>query len=478
MPAYAGIRRILYAMSDSHGGGGGFPLMGLAEKLEHSLHDSGHHLSAKPLIILFAVMNFAFLTLDPYQTFRNWLFLGFFAPLWVPLLLTRFTFDQWVRARRAEFIASQETVLLELRMPRDTKKTPLAMETVLANLHITSGESTSYAKYWQGKVRTWFSLEVVSIGGRVRFYIWTRAGLRRGVEAAFYAQYPNMEIVEAEDYSLLFDPAAHENSMFATEWVTTKPDPYPIKTYVDYKLDTPGAEPDEIVDPLAQMLELLGSVGPQEQLWLQMVIRATKNEKLEGKRTKDGKPYTWKDEAEDLITKLRKETATPGTYRDPITGTVHETPGFPNPTKGQSDAMAAIERNIGKPGFDVGMRAIYTAPKEEYHGAMIPFMLGTMLKPFSTDNYNNFRPAGTFDTMFNDYPWEDPGGHHREHLHHQAVEYYRRRAFYHDPYIGPWMVMSTEELATLFHVPSAAIEMPNLPRIQSTTSGAPANLPT
>ncbi len=464
-------------MSDSHGGGG-FPLMGLAERIEHSMHDSGHHLSAKPLIILFTVMNIAFLTIDPYQTFRNWVFLGFFAPIWVPAVLTRFTFMQWVRARRAEFIAGQETVLLELRMPRDTKKTPLAMEAVLSSIHITSGESNNYAKFWQGKVRTWFSLEIVSVGGRVRFYLWTRAGFRRGVEAAFYAQYPDMEIVEAEDYSLVFDPSAHENSMFGDEWVHTKPDPYPIKTYVDYKLDQPGAKPEETIDPMAQMIELLGSIGPQEQLWFQMVIRASKDEKLGHKRTKDGKPYTWKDEARDEVEKIRQETMIPGKYTDPTTGTVHETQGFPNPTKGQSDTIAAIERNIAKPGFDVGMRAIYTAPSEAYQGSTIPFLLGTMLKPFSNEGSNGFKPAQQFDTRFNDYPWEDPHGHHREHLHRDIVEYYRRRAFYHDPYVGEWMVMSTEELATIFHVPSAALETPNLPRIQSTTGGAPANLPT
>jgi hypothetical protein len=452
--------------------------MGLAEKIGHSFHDAGYHVTARPFILIFVFANVFFLFLDPYQTLRNYLFLGFFAPLWAPALLLSATFQQFVRSRKAEFLANQKYVLLELRMPRDVKKTPLAMETVLANLHITSGESTAYARNWQGKVRTWFSLEIVSIGGRVRFYLWTRAGLRRGVEAAFYAQYPGMEIVEAEDYSLLYDPSAPENDMFGEEWVLSKADPYPIKTYVDYQLDKPGAKPEEIIDPMAQMLELLGSIGPKEQLWFQMVIRATKDEKFNGKKNKDGKPYTWKDEARDEIEKIRKETTTPGKYKDPITGTVHETQGFPNPTKGQSDAMAAIERNIAKQGFDVGMRGIYTAPKDAYQGTMISFMLGTMLKPFSTDAYNNFKPAGKFDASFNDYPWEDKGGHHKQHLHEALVEFYRRRAFFHDPYVGDWMVMSTEEIATLFHVPSAAIETPSLPRIGSSTGGAPANLPT
>lgn len=463
-------------MSDSHGGGGP-PLLGLAEKIGHSFHDAGYHVTARPFIITYLVLNLGFLILDPAQTLRNWALLGFFAPLWVPVLLVRFAFMQWVRARRSEFIAGQETVLLELRMPRDTKRTPLAMEAVLSNIHLTSGESTNYAKYWQGKVRTWFSLEIVSIGGRIHFYVWTRAAFRRGLEAAFYGQYPDMEIIEAEDYSLIFDPVAHENSMFAEEFVHTKPDPFPIKTYVDYKLDQAGAKPEEIIDPMGQLLELLGSIGPKEQIWFQMIIRATKGERYEGKKAKDGKDYTWKDHATDLIEEIREKTARKGTYIDPTTGQEHETQGFPNPTKGQSDTMAALERNIGKQGFDVGMRALYTAPKEAYHGATIPYILN-MMKPFSSESYNGFKLGLAYDTRFNDYPWEDPGGHHKEHLHHEAVNNYRRRAFFHDPYIGNWMIMSTEEIATIFHVPSAAVETPSLPRIQSTTTGAPQNLPT
>jgi hypothetical protein len=451
--------------------------MSAAEGFAHKLHDAGYHVTAKPFIIAYAVVNASFLLLDPIQTLRNWLFVGFFAPLWVPFILYHFTFIQWVRSRRAEFLANQNTILLELRMPRDTKKTPLAMEAIFANLHITSGESNSYARNWLGKARTWFSLEIVSIGGRVRFYIWTRAGMRRGIESAFYAQYPDMEIVEAEDYSLLYDPAdSSKNDMLGEEFALTKPDPYPIKTYVDFKLDQAGAKPEEITDPMAQMLELFGSLGPNEQLWMQIIFRATK--KGEGKYEKKGPDHDWKVEARELIEEIRTKIAKPGSYLDPVTGRMIETRGFPNPTKGEADTMAAIERNIGKQGFDVGIRAIYSAPRDSYHGAMIPFIFGTMLKPYSNDNFNGFKPAGRYDFSFNDYPWEDPAGHHREHLHKELVEYYRRRAYFHDPYIGPWMILSTEELATIFHIPSAAIETPSLPRIQSSTSSAPANLPT
>lgn len=461
----------------SSGGGSVVPGMGLAETLLKKT--SGLEITLKRYVVAFLILNFCFLLLDWRQTFQNWLFVGFFAPLWAPVLFGRFAFLRFVQANKAEAIAKQKTVLLELRMPRDTQKTPLAMEAILSSLHMGSGEGTWYKKWVQGGTRPWFSLEIASIGGRVRFFVWTRENLRRGIESMFYAQYPGMEIIEAEDYSRLINPAGHDYEMFGDDITHTKPDAFPIKTYVDYKLDQPGAKPEEQIDPLTQLIEFLGSIGPEEQIWFQMVIRMTKGEKYAGKKTADGKDFTWREEAMELIEKIRKDTSRKTQYVDPVTGKMTETEGFPSPTKGQSDTMAAIERNISKQGFDVGMRVLYTAPKKSYEGGkVISFLISGMFKPFANESFNGFKPVGEFDTRFNDYPWEDRGGHLKHHLHLELVDVYRRRAFFHEPYVGHWMTMSTEEIATLFHVPSSSTATPGLPRIQSTTGGAPSNLPT
>ena len=71
----------------------------------------------------------------------------------------------------------------------------------------------------------------------------------------------------------------------------------------------------------------------------------------------------------------------------------------------------------------------------------------------------------------------------KEKFRRKLVEQYRRRQFFYDPFfkgglfMQDAMVMSTEELATIFHIPSSAIQTPGLNRIQSATSEAPANLP-
>lgn len=180
--------------------------------------------------------------------------------LWVPLFLIFFSWNLWVRYIRANFINEKETVLLEIKLPRDLQKSPKAMELFLNNLHQTAGEGNPWDKYWKGGVRAWFSLEFVSIEGQVKFFIWTREEIKEMVETQIYAQYPNVEVSEAPDYSLNIHYDSEKIKLWGTEFKLTKEDPYPIKTYVDYGLDKDPKEEFKI-DPISNVLEYLGSLG-------------------------------------------------------------------------------------------------------------------------------------------------------------------------------------------------------------------------
>src|SRR3989344_3610591 len=125
----------------------------------------------------------------------------FLSPLWLPVLLLSGAWLLYLILIRAEFIATQPTVLLEIRPPRSLVKTPLAMETLLTSLHFNKGESNWFQLYIQGKSRPYWSLELVSNEGKIHFYIWTRVEFRRLVESAVYAQYPGAQVVEVPDYA-------------------------------------------------------------------------------------------------------------------------------------------------------------------------------------------------------------------------------------------------------------------------------------
>lgn len=398
----------------------------------------------------------------------------FLAPLWLPFLLIGSAKKLWYILKRSEFISAQPYMLLEIKPPRNLVKTPLAMEAFLSSLHLTGGESTWWARF-MGGIRPWWSLEIASFEGRVHFFIWTRAKLRQIVESQLYAQYPGVQIVEAPDYTRTISATPGEWTIWGCDYNHTAADPLPIKTYVEYGLDKVQKEPEQI-DPLANIIEFMSSLGKGEYLWLQFVIRAHKGEKY-NKSKIDGKPYTWKDQAEELVEDIRRKTR--DSYVDVFTG--EERPGFPNPTKGQSERMAAIERNVSKIAFDVGARCVYLAKPSNFNGPSISHIIA-LFKPFSTEGWNGINSTGWMK-KFDDYPWEINVEKRKNHFRHELIEAYRRRQFFYDPFfeggipLSKIMVMSTEELATVYHIPSRSVESTGLSRIQSATGEAPSNLP-
>ncbi len=401
----------------------------------------------------------------------------FLAPVWLPFLLVGGAFKAWVTFKQSEFIASQTYLLLEIKPPRNLVKTPLAMEAFLSGMHHSPGESTWYVKWILGRMRPWWSLEIASFEGKVHFFIWTRANYRRIIEAQMYAQYPGVQIVEAPDYTRFISADPKEWFVWGCDYKHTDKDPLPIKTYIEYGLDKVQKEPEQ-VDPLANIIEFMSSIGKGEYLWLQFIFRVHKGEKYKKTNPETGKPYTWKDEAKKLIEEIRH--ATRDTYTDPATG--EERPGFPNPTKGQSEKIAAIERNVSKLAFDVGARAVYVTKPDKINGITITYLIA-LFKQFNSEGWNGIKPD-SWMMRFDDYPWETAFGIEKlkNHYRHKLVEAYRRRQFFYEPFSHGTpayeaMVMSTEELATVYHIPSASVETPGLERIQSATGEAPANLP-
>lgn len=399
----------------------------------------------------------------------------FLAPVWLPFLLVGGAITLWVILKQSEFIDEQKYILLEIKLPRTIIKTPLAMEAFLSTLHLSGGESNWYLKWIKGSTRPFWSLEMASFGGQVHFYIWTREFFRRLVESQFYAQYPDIQLVEVPDYTRFanLDPEVWGTGIWGCDFKQTAKDPLPIKTYVEYGLDKIQKETEQ-TDPLANLIEFMSSIGKDEQLWLQFVFRFHKGEKYH-KKNKKGDEYTWKDEANELIKEIR--AATRDSYIDPVTG--EERPGFPNPTKGQMEKIAAIERNVSKQAFDVGIRGVYLT-KGKFSVVTVLHMIA-LFKPFSTEGWNGINST-EWMKRFAEYPWEVGLDKLKNVVRRKLIEAYRRRQFFYEPFSfglskNKIMVMSTEELATLFHIPSSAIATPGLGRIQSSTGEAPSNLP-
>lgn len=402
-----------------------------------------------------------FVVAFPEPVREAFLFVLKLAPIWLPIFLIVVFFRLWKQYTKAHFIASQDYVLLEIKLPREVMKSPLAMENVLSGLHQGS-DGTFLEQWWDGKVRPWWSLEIASIDGQIKFYVWTRRFLQKIVENNFYAQFPDIEVVEADDYTRKVRFDLDETDIWGCDFALLQADPIPIKTYVDYKLDTNPKE-EEKIDPMAHLLEFLGSVGPGEQVWLQIMIRVNKkNKKIPGKRNEY---MDWKGEARQEITKIR---ANPEETEQTPEGVIKRL------SFGQQETIKAMERSISKQGFDCGIRGVYLAKKGNFNPTMIAG-LTSIFRQFSSETLNGFMPT-RYLTKY-DYPWQDFREMRQNKDRYRVFDAFRKRSWFHEPYKTPYFVLNTEELATIYHLPSQAIQTPTLDRIPSTRQGAPANLP-
>jgi hypothetical protein len=115
------------------------------------------------------ISHFSFI-LDNPIFIRALSFIWVISPIWISLALLIWWFNIWMKYKQREWIAAQGSVLLEIKIPRDMFKSPLAMEIFLNTLYST-GVGTLIDVYLKGRVRNWFSLELVSTGGDVHFYI-------------------------------------------------------------------------------------------------------------------------------------------------------------------------------------------------------------------------------------------------------------------------------------------------------------------
>ncbi len=388
------------------------------------------------------------------------------------ILLFYIFWPLWVSYVRGYNFLNLKYTVLEIKLPKETYKSPAAMELLLHAFHNTA-DGGWFKKYWKGETRPWYSLELISIEGQVKFFIWTEDMRKIGVMSALYAQFPGIEVTEVEDYakSMKYDPLTMK--VWAAEFEFAKPDPYPIKTYIDYGLDKDPKEEFK-VDPLVPGIEFLGSVGPNQQIWIQFMIRAHK-----GEQSKPGTLFketdAWKDAAQKEINEIMKrdEKTKVAGDKDKESGRV-----IP-PTLSEHEKMLveSLSRSITKLAFDVGIRVLYIAKKESFD---TPFGIGgcmSFFKNFNAEHMNSLKSRKKWTATL-DEPWKDFKDIRRNRFAREGIMAYKMRSFFYTPFVeDPPIVMNTEELATMYHFPGSVSGTPSLERVPSKKGQAPANLP-
>lgn len=379
-------------------------------------------------------------------------FLRAIGPFLVTIILGVFAWKLWRYYLLSIFVASRNWKLLEIKIPREVFKSPKAMELVLTAMWQTR-QGPPMLRFRLNNRRPWYSLEITSDGGDIHFYIRTEEGYASLVTAALYANYPDIQVLEVPDYTheITWDRPDSEWAFDAEEFGLAREDAYPITTYIDYGLDKDPKEEFKH-DPLAQILEVFGSIPPDEKFWFQIVITAEKDN-------------AWKEEGKKLVEKIleRDKQREPGSFY------------FPPPlTKIEASTVEAIQRSIDKIAFRAGIRMFYWFKK----GQETPDrdkMIFNSLNVFGSEHLNSI--VRTKDLGYGFFFLDPFGIRDKQDRDSMYRGYVNRSWFWPPSNRGKWSIMTTEELATLFHVPGQVVGVPTLRRIESKRGEAPSNLP-
>ena len=340
--------------------------------------------------------------------------------------------------------------ILEIKVPKtmndDISTGPLAAEHMFASLHGLLKENPSLQEHIS------FELFANGVGGII-FYCTVPLSIKEFVQSQIYAQYPSCQIVEVADY---FDKVIKNEKAVCTEMRLSSSQYIPIKTFRDFE-----------VDPLSAITSVLTQVSTSDTLMFQLIIKpvpdiwqgdghAYVKAKISGK---DDITYDFRtiiknlfQEILEIISNIPRYVLTPPSQINNMrTGMDYKT--TPQITAGEELQMKAIEVKLSKIGFLVGIRLLSFSDTVEKADMNMRSLVASF-KQFSIANLNGFVSKQVT-------PVEE------------GISRYKNRDFRtYDAY-----VLTTDELASIFHLPSGSVETPSINWVMSKKAEPPSNLP-
>jgi hypothetical protein len=427
------------------------------------------------------IIDFSGLPVDTPWSFAWWLFThgAFVIFILVGLVLW---FELWLINRRHEYEHGVAYVLLAIDVPKSTEQTPMPVESIFSSLAATYSTGTLYDRLWKGRVQENFSFEIVSLGGYIQYLIRTPAMFRDLIEAAIYAQYPDAEITQVEDYvnRIPVDYNTEAYDVWGTEFELMNKEAYPIKTYPEFE----HTLSQSFKDPMASLLEVLSRIQPDEDVWMQWLVTPTNDHwkhhaQQEVKAIIEGKshqkqgfidylifklPLKVLDDIGEIILPLWGEEG--GEKKETELGTVSKL------SPGQKKVVEAIEHKMSKIGLYTKFRMIYWGQRETFlKGRGVNAVVGA-IQQFTAMDRNGFKPSKSMTTKA-EYFLKDSRITRKQR---RILNHYRSR----NPHrgLGHGFILSTEELATLYHFPVVEVKAPLVKKTEVKKSEPPFALPT
>ncbi len=405
--------------------------------------------------------------------------------LFLPLVLYYFTlffYKWWISWDIWD--KKKEWQILEIIPPGEITKPFKAMENVMSNLWAAFQSTPDWKAEWcEGEPKggsKWWSFEIVSFEGNVHFYLRIPKDSRTAVESIIHSNYPEAEILEAEDYTQKMPPNLpnKEYDFYGEEYALKEDYAYPIKTYKDFEpTKTEQIEGEKKIDPIYNLLEALSKLNKKEQFWFQIIAIPIKD-----------KDFPWKTHTKEVANKLAQRP-TKSSQKKTIPGEAfnlvfkakipfeegeEEKGNTPYLTPREKEILSEVENKTAKSAFKTSLRALYFYPSGKKF-APHSRIASSYFANFSEEDMNNigkevatkvkyfFKERRVFKRkrrMLKNYILRYPGS-------------FPQR----EGKLLP--ILNTEELTTIFHFPVKSSDLPpGIPRVMGKKGGPPPGIPT
>ncbi len=345
----------------------------------------------------------------------------------------------------------KSSIFFEIQVPKDMPENEQASDPEHQRQMIAVAEqiftTLSEAGYKSGFFRSsseYMSFEIATVDKKISFYINCPASIKDLVEKQIHAQYPAAQIEEIKGYN----PFAKGAAQSSAELTLQRKYVYPIRTYKLMESD-----------PLNAITSAMSKLDQDEGAVLQLIIRPAGGSWQEKPRNmaleiQQGKNPQFVEHGmvyrtiHDLFFRHRKQQQANSRMPD-LSGS--DRPISLTPM--QQEIVKRLEEKASRPGYKTNLRIITSSSNAQSAELHMRNILSSIMQ-FTMPPFNGFSVKKRDNKSI--------------------VLDYIFRAF--NDY-GNKTILNTEELASIWHLPTPFIETPNIKWLLSKKAPAPVNMP-
>jgi len=341
--------------------------------------------------------------------------------------------------------------LFLITLPRAKKqesgqqKTEKEMIGVMEQLYsaLASSKSSQKDAFVYGQPVVVFEMAVPHIGQQASFYLAVSRRLEATVQSQIHGFFPEAQVEKIKDYNI-FNPQGASAGAFLT---LSKNFLLPFKTYKNLESDplseiaSAFGKLKEEGEGAAIQIVLVPSSGNWRRRGLKIAREMQKNKTFEKakRETSALRSFLRAGKAPSEPSKSQGGAAAPYTGLTPL----------------QQEQVKAIEEKVGKVGFSVNVRLLSSAATQVRADEILGQMQGAFAQ-FASPSFNSLKAVKITGNALKKFIYN-----------------FSFRIFD----AAHAMILNSEELTSLYHLPTTMIAGPELKFLKAKQAAAPANLP-